>query len=121
MERITIHVPELLPDGSRVPANVLAAFEQQLCELASDARLMSAGANEEGFTILTGATGAWRSNEGMYREPLRLYFVDVADAESGLEVARTIADSLRVALDQQAVYLTVSPIDALLVMGTVAV
>jgi hypothetical protein len=120
MERIAIHVPEVVPDGSPASAVVFASLEQRLFDIASDAKLASAGLTEEGFTILSGV-GAWRSPNGKgYRESVRLYCLDVADAHSVLEAVLDVAAWIRVALKQESVYVTISPIEAMTVSEVVA-
>jgi hypothetical protein len=121
MERITIHVPELLPDGSPVPPHLIARFEERLLDVTLEAKLASNGVNEEGFTIVTGVVGAWRSTTGRtYREPLCLYYLDVADARFVHDRVLEIADGIRAALKQEAVYVTVAPIEPMLVREAVA-
>lgn len=113
VERITFHVPEVLPDGSSVPAELLASYEEELFDIASRAWLASGGMNEEGFTILTGAVGAWRSPSGKtYREPVRLYCLDVTQVEAVLDDVRRAAERMRVGLKQEAIYLTITPVEA---------
>jgi hypothetical protein len=120
MERIAIHIPEVRPDGSPVPAAALASFEERLYDIASEAKRTSACLTEEGFTILTGM-GAWRSPSGhTFREPVRLYCLDVAEARSVLASVFGVADGIRVALEQESIYVTISPIEAMVVTELVA-
>lgn len=108
MERVTLHVPETLNDGSPVPLEQLAVYEAELFEIA------------KGYT-LTHAIGAWRSPSGeRYREPLRLYAIDVVDAQTVLDRVLRLAHLIRVELTQEAIYVTVAPIDALGVTEYVA-
>lgn len=116
MERITLHVPEALNDGSPVPPEVFEAYEDELYDIALDAKISAGGLGEEGFTILVGAIGAWRSPSGTkYKEPLRLYCLDVADARPVLDALRHLAHRITTELGQEVVYLTISPNDGIAV------
>jgi hypothetical protein len=108
MDRVTLYVPETLNDGSVTPMRRLASYEDELIEIA------------HGFT-LTHAIGVWRSPEQTkYREPLRLYSIDVPDAQTVLERLLELAGRIRVELAQEALYVTVSPVDAMSVTEYVA-
>ncbi len=97
MQRVTLHVPEVLNDDSIVPPSYFAEIEDELCRVAG------------GFT-LTHGIGCWRDNAGcLYREPLGLYIVDVASAASVTEL-RGLALRVGRALDQVAVYVTVAAV-----------
>lgn len=103
MQRITLQIPETLNDGTQVAAESFASYEVELHDIAG------------GFT-LTHAIGSWRAPSGaIYRDALRLYAIDVADAQTVLERVLHLADRIRRDLDQEAVYVTVSPIEATLV------
>jgi hypothetical protein len=111
MERITLHTPEALNDGSPVPPDLFFAYEDELYDIALEAKLAS-GSGDEGFTISPGVIGAWRSPSGeRYREPLRLYCLDVVEAEPVLTLVFRLADRIRRELSQHTVYVTVAPID----------
>lgn len=97
MDRLVLHIPETLNDGLAVSPARLAQYEDELLEIAG------------GFT-LTHAIGAWRAASGQtYREPLRLYAVDVG-ADSAGERLRRLAARIARELGQVAVYVTGSPI-----------
>lgn len=98
-ERLTLHVPEILNDGSSVGYELLEAYERELLKLAG------------GFT-LRNAIGAWRSHEGvLYREPVRLYSIDVPTASNARRAVAALALRIGHELGQQVVYLTVVPIE----------
>jgi hypothetical protein len=120
-KRITLHVPEELPDGSPVEVARFEAYERALFELARRARGMT-DAGEEGFTLIRGAVGTWRSPDGVtFREPMRLYCLDVADADEVLDDLRSLSERIQAELNQEAIYLTIAPIDVLLITGLVHV
>lgn len=100
MTRYTLHVPLVLNDGTSTPEDVLGSTELELLQLAG------------GFTATDGY-GGWIGDGGtIYREPVRLYAVDAEGIEPELlQLADRIADRL----DQEAVYLTRSPIAVQLV------
>jgi hypothetical protein len=107
MERITLHVPETLNDGSTVSSDQFAAYENELLELAG------------GFT-LTHGIGAWRSLAGAtYREPQRLYAVDVADAPAVRKLL-ALAERMAFDLEQDVFYVTSSSITDMSVLRRVA-
>lgn len=119
MYRVTLHLPEALNDGSPVPPEQFALYEDELLEIVALARV-SSGSGEEGF-ILSHVIGGWRSpSNKKYREPFRLYAIDVADAQTVLDRVVRLAHLIRVDLVEEAVYLTVSPIDATTVTEYVA-
>lgn len=98
--RITLHVPETLNDGTPVATERFTAYEDALIEIAG------------GYT-LAHAIGAWQSSDGtIYREPLRLYSVDVQDVAACLPRVHDLALRIRAELIQIEVYVTVSPIEA---------
>jgi hypothetical protein len=106
MDRITLHIPETVNDGLPLSKDSFARYEAALLDLTAD----DAGSRGQGFT-LTHAIGVWRSPSGaQFRERLRLYAVDVADASSVLGAVRALASSIGRELDQEAVYLAVTPI-----------
>lgn len=114
MERITLHVPETLGDGSPVPPEQLEVYEDELHEIALAAKI-SAGFGNEGFAIVY-VTGAWRSPLGKtYREPIIRYEIDVADAQTVVDRVLQLGHRIRADLTQESVYVTVSPIDAVTV------
>lgn len=113
MDRITFYVPEVQPDGSPTPAVLLAAYEDELLDLVETARLMSGGLGEPGLTILVNVMGVWRSPAGKTcREPMRLYCLDVLDAQPLMGEVQRVAEQMCRDLNQQVVYVTVSPIEA---------
>ena len=108
MDRVTLQVPETLNDGSVTPVGQFASYEDELIEIAG------------GFT-LGHAIGAWRSpSKESYREPLRLYAIDVPDAQTILETVLRLANRIRIELAQEAVYVTVAPVEAMSVTEYVA-
>jgi hypothetical protein len=115
MRRITLHVPEKLNDGSPVPEDVFESYEDDLYDITYEARV-SSGFGEEGFNITRNVIGNWRSASGKkYREPLRLYWFDVADAEVVEHLVLRLAHRMKVELGQEGIYTTVTPVEASLV------
>jgi hypothetical protein len=113
VDRITFYVAEVQPDGSPTPAVLLAAYENELLDLAETARLMSGGLGEPGLTIFVNVMGVWRSPAGKTcREPMRLYCLDVFDAEPLMAEVRRVAGRMRSDLNQEVVYVTLSPVEA---------
>ena len=53
----------------------------------------------------------------MYREPVIHYEMDVAEADVALGSVQRLAECVLRELDQEAVYVTVAPVDALSVIG----
>jgi hypothetical protein len=104
--RFTLHVPEQLNDGTPTPLERLEQIEEALLVIAG------------GFT-LTHGIGAWKSGDTIYREPVRLYHTDADEADGLLlaELARNVARDLQ----QEAVYLTATDIDAQLITATAEV
>jgi hypothetical protein len=93
-------VPLARNDGEPVTDTELGAIEDDLFNIAG------------GFTS-TDSTGAWRSDDGtVYREPVRVYAVDVADAiqQDAGERLLSLAEFVATALEQEAVYLTAGSI-----------
>jgi hypothetical protein len=105
-ERLALHLPETLNNGRFVPAEQLQAYEDELLGIAG------------GFTLVC-ATGAWRSPLGQcYREPMRLYEIDVVD-ERAREHVIALARRIALELEQEAVYVTSSSVRCELVgVGT---
>lgn len=100
MHRVTLHVPETRNDGSPVATAELEAHEAELLQIAG------------GFTLIP-AIGAWRSSTGeVYREPLRLYAVDVADERTVRAQMLELAECMSAELGQEVIYLTVSEVVA---------
>jgi hypothetical protein len=111
MDRITLHLPEVLNDGSAIPEDVFAAYEEDLLDIAEVAVLV-AGVGEPGFQILRNVTGVWRSPTGrLCREPIRLYWLDLVDVEVVRERVAKLIDAIKVRLAQELVYATVTPIE----------
>ncbi len=109
MKRITLYVPETLNDGSPVPTDILESYEDEMCDVAFQARLAT-GIGDEGCTVSENNTGVWRSPSGQkYRERVRLLWVDVADAGPLRDLVLRLAHRIRVELAQEAVYLTIAP------------
>jgi hypothetical protein len=98
--RYTLHIPEQLNDGSPVGQGTFDWIERDLLDVAG------------GFT-LTHGIGAWRGDDTVYREPVRLYSVDTADDVAA--ALTTVAQAARLALSQEAVYLTSTEIGTTLV------
>lgn len=105
MTRFTLHVPEQYNDGAAVdPAYFTDAVEPAILALSG------------GFT-LTHGIGAWRGDDTVYREPVRLYAID---AEHDLGPALTaVAEGVARHLEQEAVYLTAQEIAPQLVFAGV--
>lgn len=103
MIRYTLHVPELLNDGTPVQPWQLDQLEADLLTIAG------------GFTQTTGQ-GAWRGEDGLYREPVRLYHIDTEpDAWRTKDRLVQLAQDIAERLDQEAVYLTRQEIETFLV------
>ena len=95
--RLTLHVPEALNDGSPVCPSQFEAYEAALIDLAG------------GFTLLP-AIGAWRSQSGqIYREPMRLYAIDVADVDATMPVLHKLVRQIGADLAQEAIYVSLTP------------
>lgn len=116
MQRITIHIPRFLNDGSVVSQEQLLSYERELLRVAETARFAS-GEGELGFTV-SDVTGAWQSPAGItYREALLRYDLDVADYSSvGLDVRR-LAQRIRFELNQDAVYVTITALEVIIIEG----
>lgn len=115
MQRLTLHVPETLNDGSRVPNDVFEGYEDDLLDIALESKL-SSGAGEEGFTLARNVVGVWRSPSGnKHKEFVRLYWLDVADSAPIRDLVLHLADRIKGELAQEAVYVTIGPIDVTLV------
>ena len=113
VQRVTLHVPEVLNDGTPVGSRTFEAIEDQLLGVAAAARRAS-GIGEEGFTVLSGAFGVWRSPTGrIYRERQRLFLLDVPDVGRVFEQVVALADWVRTDLDQESVYVTVVELEAI--------
>lgn len=122
MQRISLHVPEVLNDGSAVPLELYDPYEDELLNIALEAQAET-GIGEVGFSASLNVLGVWRSDLGQkHREPIRLYWLDVGDLRRPLERVRRLAIRIRHELDQAAVYVTVVPVDVVLVteLGEVA-
>jgi hypothetical protein len=102
MTRYTLHVPELLNDGSGVDPAYFAGVEARLLDLS------------DGFT-LTHGIGAWRHEGTVYHEPVRLYALDVPSGRGTGHALSRIARDIAADLRQEAVYVTEAPITAQLV------
>jgi hypothetical protein len=103
--RYTLHVPEQYNDGSLVAPEYFAHIEQAIEDVAG------------GWT-LTHGIGGWRGEDTRYREPVRLYHVDVAHPKPGerpVDRLLDIADDIAAALGQEAVYMTAQQITTTLV------
>lgn len=108
MTRYTLHIPELLNDGSPVRPDQLAAIESQLLDTVG------------GFTQ-TIARGAWRGDGQTYIEPMRLYLLDTDDSPRTSRTLQRIAQEIAHELDQEAVYLTRQTIETFLVAAPATV
>ena len=99
MYRFTLTVPANYNDGSTVPLDIIERIELELMDIAG------------GFTSTSGF-GAWRSPAGtLTREPVTVYAVDSSRREDWLEVVR-VGQHVADWLEQEAVYVTTSEIDA---------
>jgi hypothetical protein len=102
-ERLTLYVPEILNDGSPVAYELLEVYERELLELAG------------GFT-LTNGIGVWRSRDDVvYREPVRLYSIDAPTASNVRKAVTALALRIGHELGQEVVYLTVVPVEQVLI------
>jgi hypothetical protein len=120
MQRLTVHIPEVLRDGSQVPPQLHASYEDELLEIVLDAMLES-GVGEPGLTIVGNVVGAWLAPDGMrYRESMRLLMVDVANSQELMDGVLRLADRIRDELDQHAVYVTATPVEPMVVTAYVA-
>lgn len=98
--RYTLHVPLQRNDGTAVTDEEFAAIERDLLGIAG------------GFTSTDGV-GGWLSPNGkVYREPVRIYAVDVTATDWAHQRILSLADFVGIALEQEAVYVTRSPIAA---------
>jgi hypothetical protein len=85
--------------------------DDELHDIALDAKLAAGGRGEDGFTIIPDAIGAWRSESSRkYREPIRIYWLDVVDEEPVREALGRLAQRIGIELAQESVYVTVSPL-----------
>ncbi len=97
----------------QVPPQVHASYEDELLEIAVEATLEK-GIGEPGLTIVGNVVGAWQSPDGTrHREYMRLLIVDVTDSQRSLQRVMRLADRIRDELDQYAVYVTATPIEAM--------
>lgn len=110
-DRITLHLPEELPDGTAVDSGIFAEYEQALLGICAGANDIGSDEGEIGFTVIGKTSGAWRSPGGqLVREPMRLYLLDVPEADLVLDEIRQLAERTQAQLEQQAIYVTVAPI-----------
>jgi hypothetical protein len=108
VERVALYIPKNLNDGRPVAKGVLESYEDELFEIALDA-------GENGFTR-SSIFGMWRFPDGTkFREPVIKYELDVSDSNLILDRVLHLAERVREELRQDAVYVTVSPIEAHLV------
>jgi hypothetical protein len=99
MTRYTITVPTAPSDGAHI-----AEIETHILRLAG------------GFTMTPGY-GAWLNGSGqVVRDPVFVYTVDSADPELAAAL-NVLAAYVAATLDQDAVYLTASPVVTQLVVG----
>lgn len=100
MIRYTLHVPELLNDGTPVPDRTFDEVEQYILSVS------------DGYTLIH-AAGGWRADTGVVTtEPVRLY---VIDAYVELTSLRHFARMLAQRLSQEAIYLTTQTVEVELV------
>jgi hypothetical protein len=115
VDRIMMHVPETLNNGVVISDEAFAMYEKDLLGIAREAKA-SAGTGEEGFNVTTNTVSNWRSPFGtIIREPVRLYWFDVADESVIHGRLLRLADRIQTELGQEAVYLTVSRVVAIVV------
>ena len=96
--RYTVTVPLALNDGTPLDAVTLDTLERELLDIGG------------GFTA-TDAQGAWRADDGtIYRDPVRVYALDIPDTPHNRAAIMRFADAVAIAADQLAVYVTESPI-----------
>lgn len=98
--RITFHVPETFNDGSAVSSVFFSLLEYEILSVAS------------GFTFWP-AIGVWTGDAKTYRDPVRLYAVDIPAASSAIDDMARLGEWIKVELDQESVYITVTPIESL--------
>lgn len=110
MTRYTLHVPEHYNNGDPVSSEYFAEVEARIEDVAG------------GWT-LTHGIGGWLGDDGRYREPVRLYAMDVDDLDAlrASIALRGLAQKIARELDQEAVYLTAQEIAPTLVYATAAV
>lgn len=100
--RYTLHVPAFYNDGEAVAGDTLDRIGRRCAEIAG------------GF-IRVAAWGEWTADDGtIYSEAIWLYHLDVPSAQHG-HTLREYADTLRVTLEQECVYVTGQTIDTWLV------
>lgn len=105
--RYTVTVPRALNDGTPLDAVTLDTLERELLDIGG------------GFTAHD-AEGAWRDEDGIvYRDPVRVYALDVPDTPHNRAAMFRFADAVAIAADQVAVYVTESPIATHLVTPVV--
>ena len=110
MERITLHVPEQLNDGTPIPEAVLDSYQRAMGEIAREAVIVS-GNGEPGYSASPHQLGGWLQPSGHWtEEPMRLIWIDVEVAEVVLARVRKLAFVVKTELAQEAVYVTVAPI-----------
>lgn len=105
MTRFTLHVPEAFNDGTPVGQDTFELIENALLNIGG------------GFT-LTHGIGAWRGDNEVYREHVRLYAVDSDDVNTGARLLK-LAHRVGTALRQEAVYVTQQAIATQLVFTQV--
>lgn len=106
--RFTLTLPLAMNDGSPVDPVALATLEDDILGIAG------------GFTA-TDSVGAWRAPDGtVYREPVRVYTLDVPDTRDAAERIRGIADVAAIAFEQEAVYVTRAEVVPTLISPVVA-
>lgn len=114
MDRVALHVPTVLNDGSPVPGKRLTDYESELLGIAEMATLLS-GRGQVGLSIAH-VTGIWRSPTGqILREPVARFEMDVADQNQVLADVLQLAERVKDELGQLAVYVTTSLVEVLVV------
>jgi hypothetical protein len=101
MWRYTLTLPRTLSDGAPTPHDVVLDVEENLRRIGG------------GFT----RTDAVGSFTGHPDEPVTVYTMDTADEDAAGRM-QILAAMVAIELDQEAVYVTVQEIQALLVRGT---
>jgi hypothetical protein len=115
MERITLHVPEVLNDGSPVPAETLEEYEDAMGTIALES-LMVGRRGSRGVTVSPGQIGIWwDQDDRKYRERYTLYVMDVYEVGLAFDLTCELAARIKVELGQAGVYVTRFSIDATVV------
>ncbi len=104
MARFTIFVPEYDNEGNEIP-HVLDACRRQLGLQGFPGRM-----------VIRRAQGDWQGADSSYdTEDLAMVMVDAEDSPETTEKIRRIAEGVKALAGQEAVYVTIQPIQTLLI------